>query len=208
MHWFLPLTRRCALCVQVCPTGIDIRNGTQLECVNCTACLDACDEVMTKIKRPTGLIRIDSYNGIKQGKKSLLNTRVYAYSAVLLALLVLQSFLFISRSEVETLFLRTPGMLFQKTDDGYISNLYNYQLINKTELETEVSFRVEDQNDILFEHIGAAPSTKGNQTTEGAVFIKIPESQIKSRKTDLVIQVLAGDKVIDESKTTFLGPVK
>jgi len=130
----------CTLCVQVCPTGIDIRNGTQLECVNCTACMDACDTVMDKIGKPTGLIRIDSYNGIKHGKKSLMNTRVYAYSAVLLALLMLQSFLFISRSEVETLFLRTPGMMFQTTDDGYISNLYNYQLINKTDLETEVRF--------------------------------------------------------------------
>jgi len=70
----------CNLCVQVCPTGIDIRNGVQLECVNCTACMDACDEVMIKIKKPTGLIRIDSYNGIVQKKKSLWTNRVKAYT--------------------------------------------------------------------------------------------------------------------------------
>lgn len=61
----------CKLCVHVCPTGIDIRNGTQLECVNCTACMDACDEVMTKVNRPKGLIRIASYNGIVEGTKNI-----------------------------------------------------------------------------------------------------------------------------------------
>lgn len=120
----------CSLCVQVCPTGIDIRNGIQLECVNCTACMDACDEVMVKIEKPEGLIRIDSYNGIVKKKTSIWNTRVAAYSLVLVALMGLESFLFISRPEIETLLLRTPGMLNQTSEDGYISNLYNYQLIN------------------------------------------------------------------------------
>lgn len=62
----------CGLCIKVCPTGIDIRNGTQLECVNCTACIDVCDEVMVKTKRPTGLIRYDSHNGIAKGERKYL----------------------------------------------------------------------------------------------------------------------------------------
>lgn len=60
----------CKLCIHVCPTGIDIRNGTQLECVNCTACMDACDEVMVKVDRPKGLIRLDSIEGIEKGNIS------------------------------------------------------------------------------------------------------------------------------------------
>ena len=79
----------CTLCVQVCPTGIDIRNGTQLECVNCTACIDACDKVMDKIGRPRGLIRYDSENGIKSKKKFTFTRRAKAYSVVLVALVVL-----------------------------------------------------------------------------------------------------------------------
>lgn len=198
----------CGLCVQVCPTGIDIRNGTQMECVNCTACMDACDEVMTKIDKPLGLVRIDSYNGIVNKKHSLWNTRVAAYSVVLVALLGLESFLFASRSSVEVLFLRTPGMLYQDNDDGYISNLYNYQLINKTELESVVRFESDDLEGILFETIGNPPATKENQVTEGAVFIKIPRDQLQGRKTDLTIKIYVEDKVVDESETTFLGPTK
>jgi cytochrome c oxidase accessory protein FixG len=198
----------CGLCVQVCPTGIDIRNGTQLECVNCTACMDACDEVMVKIKKPEGLIRIDSYNGIIEKKNSLWNSRVAAYSLVLVALLGLESFLFMQRSTVETLFLRTPGMLFQDNNDGYISNLYNYQLINKTDKEMEVNFRCNTLQGIKFEIVGQLPKTKKNQVTEGAVFIKIPKDQIKNRKTELTILVYSGEEIIDESETTFLGPKK
>ena len=196
----------CGLCVQVCPTGIDIRNGTQLECINCTACMDACDEVMVKIKKPEGLIRIDSYNGIKEKKKSMWNTRVAAYTFVLVALLGLESFLFISRTSVETLFLRTPGMLYQDKDDGYISNLYNYQLINKSEEEDTISFVCTDIEGIQFDVIGDAPVTKANQVVEGAVFIKIPKDKVTTRKTELTIKVIANDEIIDEAETTFLGP--
>lgn len=196
----------CGLCVQVCPTGIDIRNGTQLECVNCTACMDACDEVMRKIKKPEGLIRIDSYKGIKENKRSIWNTRVMAYSMVLVALIGLESFLFVSRSAVETLFLRTPGMLYQDNKDGYISNLYNYQLINKTDQEVTVSFEATNIEGVIFQTIGQAPATKANQVTEGAVFIKIPREQIKNRKTKVNINVIGGGELIDETTTNFLGP--
>lgn len=196
----------CGLCVQVCPTGIDIRNGTQLECINCTACMDACDEVMVKIDKPEGLIRIDSYNGIIQGKTSMWNTRVAAYSLVLVALLGLESFLFISRSSVETLFLRTPGMLYQDQDDGYISNLYNYQLINKTEAEDSITFVCDDLPGILLEVVGDQPVTKANQVVEGAVFIKIPKDLITGRKTELTIKIMANGVQIDEAETNFLGP--
>ena len=199
----------CGLCVQVCPTGIDIRNGTQLECVNCTACMDACDEVMVKINKPKELIRIDSYNGILHGKSSIWTPRVYAYSLVLVALVSLESFLFYTRSEIETLFLRTPGMLFQDNNDGYISNIYNYQLINKTNKEMEVTFEIDEIDGEIFEVIGGQkPKTVANQVTEGIVFIKIPTDQLKDRKTKLKVQVMSDGKLIDISKTTFLGPIK
>lgn len=198
----------CGLCVQVCPTGIDIRNGTQLECVNCTACMDACDEVMEKVDRPKGLIRIDSYNGITKGQRAIWNPRVMAYSAVLLALIGLETFLFMNRSDVETLLLRTPGMLFQENDDGTISNLYNYQLINKSSKEVQVRFVAKNRDDIIFQTIGKAPETKENQVTEGAVFIKIPRENIVDRKTELTIEVYGDGELLDETSTTFFGPVK
>ncbi len=199
----------CGLCVQVCPTGIDIRNGTQLECVNCTACMDACDEVMVKIGKPKGLIRIDSHNAILHGKKSIWNPRVYAYSVVLVVLIVLESFLFFTRSEVETLFLRTPGVMFQDNGDGYLSNLYNYQLINKTNKEMELRFEIPSIDGEIFEVVGGkTPTTIPNEVAEGIIFIKIPKDQVDKRKTNLRVEVWHGDKLIDKVKTSFLGPLK
>lgn len=199
----------CKLCVHVCPTGIDIRNGIQLECVNCTACMDACDEVMTKIDRPLGLIRMDSYNGITEGKSTIFTSRALAYCGVLAVLIFLEAFLFISRSEVETLLLRTPGMLYQEQEDGYISNLYNYQLINKTSNIYKIKMEVEDINAII-EWVGESPSTIENGIVEGAVFIKIPKNELKNRKTNLTLSVISSTdgKVVDKVKTNFLGPVK
>jgi cytochrome c oxidase accessory protein FixG len=197
----------CKLCVHVCPTGIDIRNGIQLECVNCTACMDACDEVMEKVSRPKGLIRLDSYNGIVDRKHKLINSRSIAYTVVLLILIGLESFLFLSRSDVETLILRTPGMLYQQPEEGIISNLYNYQLINKTSDEYEIRMEITNiEGDIEF--VGTPPRTVKNEVSEGAMFIKIPVENLDSRKTKIKISVFDGDKLIDKVTTNFLGPIK
>ncbi|HPQ22581.1 MAG TPA: FixG Ig-like domain-containing protein, partial [Saprospiraceae bacterium] len=198
----------CKLCVQVCPTGIDIRNGTQLECVNCTACIDACDEVMMKIDKPTQLIRIDSYNGIVHKKQSLFNTRVIAYSVVLAILIGLESFLMLSRSDVDTLILRTPGMTYQDNKDGYISNLYNYKLNNKTDDEYPVTFKVTNIDGALIEVVGEGAKTLKKQTSEGVLFIKIPKDKLKGQKTDLEISVLHDGQIVDETSSTFFGPIK
>lgn len=198
----------CGLCIKVCPTGIDIRNGTQLECVNCTACMDACDEIMTKVDRPTGLIRIASHNGVKDGKTTIWSSRVAAYSAVLIALVGLESFMFISRTSIETLFLRTPGMVYQEQEGGYISNLYNYQLINKSDMEAEISYEAKGMDYVIFENVGQAPRTIKNEISEGAIFIKIPKDKLKSRSTKLTIVVYADNELVEEVETTFMGPNK
>ena len=77
----------CRHCVTVCPTGIDIRNGTQMECVHCTACIDACDDVMDKIGRPRGLIRYASLNGIERGERLRVTPRLMGYCVLLVALI-------------------------------------------------------------------------------------------------------------------------
>ncbi|MEZ4984248.1 MAG: 4Fe-4S dicluster domain-containing protein [Saprospiraceae bacterium] len=97
----------CKLCIHVCPTGIDIRDGAQLECVNCTACMDACDEVMEKIDRPKGLIRYDSYNGVAKQHRKIFTPRAIAYSIALAVLVVVNIVLFAGRTKVEAVILRT-----------------------------------------------------------------------------------------------------
>nr|MBC8478866.1 cytochrome c oxidase accessory protein CcoG [FCB group bacterium] len=97
----------CFQCVEVCPTGIDIRNGTQLECVNCTACMDACDTIMDKVKKPHGLIRYSSYNAIQDGLKKIATPRALGYTGILFALLIFITVLLANRNPIETTVLRT-----------------------------------------------------------------------------------------------------
>lgn len=199
----------CKLCIHVCPTGIDIRNGTQLECVNCTACMDACDEVMEKVNRPTGLIRLDSIEGIEKGKHKLFNARTKAYTAVLAVLIGVEVVLFSLRSDVEVLFLRVGGQLSQEQNDGTVSNLYNYQMINKTADSLSVQFKMLEPSAGTFEIVGGKTPTVGkNNKSEGAIFIKMPKDKIESGKNKLVIGVYSGDKLITKVKTTFFGPIK
>jgi len=199
----------CKLCVHVCPTGIDIRNGTQLECVNCTACMDACDDVMEKVCRPKGLIRIDSIEGIEKGKREVFTPRALAYSVVLLVLIGVEILLFSLRSDVEVLLLRTGGLLSQEYSDGTVSNLYNYQLINKTSKDFALEFRMMEPAEGTFEIVGGkTPSVGKNNKSEGAVFIRLNKDVLKSGKNNIVVGAYAGGILISKVKTSFFGPVK
>ena len=198
----------CKMCIKVCPTGIDIRNGIQLECVNCTACIDACDEIMEKVGRPKRLIRYDSLNGIATGKKRLLHPRALAYSCVLIVLIGVEIFLFSSRTAVETLLLRTPGILFQEVEDGYISNLYNYQIISKTSDTLAIEFRLLGRANGKIKLVGEPPQALGNKVTEGALFIELPREELKGRNNKIKVGVYSDDKLIETVKTNFFGPVQ
>jgi cytochrome c oxidase accessory protein FixG len=196
----------CNLCVRVCPTGIDIRNGTQLECTNCTACIDACDEVMIKIQKPQGLIRFDSANGIENGMQTIWTNKVKAYSAVLSLLILFNFFLLGTRNDVESIILRTPGMLYQDNNDGFITNLYNFKLINKTAKNQTVKVFTDSQNSTL-QFVGHTPPfhiEKGARL-EGSFFIKIKKEDVKKRISSLAITVKSNNESVVK-KTKFIGP--
>lgn len=198
----------CGLCVRVCPTGIDIRNGTQLECTNCTACIDACDDIMDKVGSPRGLIRYDSMTGIESGKRKLFTPRVYAYTAVLLALLSLDVFLISNRGIVESIILRSPGQLYQEKDETHLTNLYTYVLINKTPKDLPVELKVVTKGSAI-QMVGQAPGAiPSSGKIEGAFFIEMPTDLLLGRKTPIVIEVLSEGKKIDEVKTNFMGPTR
>ena len=122
----------CYRCVAVCPTGIDIRNGTQLECVGCANCIDACDEVMTKLDRPTGLVRYDSQRGFETGKRRFLRGRVALYALLLLAGISALTFAMTRRRPFEASLVRAPGRSYLlEENDTRVHNVYDLQLINK-----------------------------------------------------------------------------
>ena len=196
----------CKLCIAVCPTGIDIRNGTQLECTKCTACMDACDAVMEKISRPRGLIRYDSMTGIEAGYRKIFTTRVYAYTAVLLALIALDVFLIARRGVIETIILRSPGQLYQQKDDTHLTNLYTYTLINKSSKDLPIHLQTATPGAVI-QIVGKEPAgiAKGSKI-EGAFFLEMPTDKLNGRKTPITIEVISDGKKIDEVKTNFMGP--
>ena len=198
----------CTLCVQVCPTGIDIRNGTQLECVNCTACIDACDEVMIKIKKPTGLIRYDSLNGIKNGKRRIFTGRVAAYSVVLFLLLGLDIGFLANRSDVAATILRSPGTMYQTTENQHFTNLYTFQIVNKTRHDLPLSFQIAEGIGRIKIVGDSTPSVLAGKMVNGAFFIELEEKQLQGMKTNLTIQVKSNDKLLKTIKTSFVGPMR
>ena len=197
----------CKLCVHVCPTGIDIRNGTQLECVNCTACMDVCDDVMTKVNRPKGLIRISSYNDIVEGTKRIFTTRVFGYSVVLTTLILALTILMFSRSEIDATALRVPGQLYQKTEKGDIQNLINILFINKTFDPVTLEVKVRDMPRAMITQVGQSVIQIGsNSTYEAVFFVSIPKEDLHDAKTPIIIDVFKDGKVVETTKTNFLGP--
>jgi cytochrome c oxidase accessory protein FixG len=198
----------CKLCVHVCPTGIDIRNGTQLECVNCTACIDACDEVMVKIGKPEGLIRYASFTSIREGIQKLIQPRVIGYSMVLLALIMFLSFMVATRSDIETTMLKVPGTLYQRGEDGTISNLYNVEFVNKTFEDIALDMKVESPPEAVLSRVGDQQAVvPAGEMLKGVYFVKIPAPHIHEAKTVLQIGVYRDGKRIEQVKVKFIGPV-
>jgi cytochrome c oxidase accessory protein FixG len=197
----------CKLCVQVCPTGIDIRNGTQLECVNCTACIDACDDVMIKIGKPKGLIRFASINSITQRIQKIITPRVIAYSFVLIALMGILGFALITRTDVETTVLKVPGTLYQR-EPGLITNLYNVEFVNKTFDELKLEVRVESPTVAIIHKVDRKPVVVPSEGLMKTVyFIKIPENEITNARTVVMLGVYANGKRLETVKVKFIGPV-
>jgi cytochrome c oxidase accessory protein FixG len=138
----------CGLCVQVCPTGIDIRNGLQYECIGCAACIDVCNGVMDKMKYPRGLVRYVTQNGLNQhltrGQmlKTVLRPRVIGYTAVLLLMVGAMLASLALRDPFRVDFVRDRSTLARLVDEGQIENVYRMQVMNATEHEQTYRIKV------------------------------------------------------------------
>ncbi len=196
----------CKACVVVCPTNIDIRNGTQLECVNCTACIDACDHIMDRIEKPRGLIRYASENEIAENTPFRITGRMKAYTAVLSVLVIVIVALIATRSDVEATVLRTAGMLYQHQDDGRISNLYQYRLVNKTTRDLPIRLELLDVPGEV-KLAGRGIMLASSSHAEGQLFIILEKADVKGVKNTIRIGVYSGDKLLEEITALFTGPM-
>jgi cytochrome c oxidase accessory protein FixG len=195
----------CTQCVQVCPTGIDIRNGTQLECINCACCIDACNAMMDATGQPRGLIRYASEKMIAERLKMKFSARTVAYSAVLVILLGVVTYSLLSRKSIEATILRAPGMLFQETEPGKISNLYNIKLVNKTDQDLPVEIRLLSHKGEI-KIIGNDIVVPKESVGESVFFTILEKAQVKSDKTELQFGIFSNNKLIEKKTVSFVGP--
>lgn len=196
----------CFQCVAVCPTGIDIRNGTQMECVNCTACIDACDHMMEKVGFEQGLIRYTSENAIVSGFNKLITNRTRAYVVVLVLLWSALGFLIISRNDTQTTLFRAPGSQYIENKDGSVSNVYTFKIFNKTNQIIKPEIKLEAPKGTLLFAGKPDLTLQGAGMSEGTLFINIPKSALKARKTKLQLAVYQGKVKLESFETTFIAP--
>lgn len=199
----------CKLCVHVCPTGIDIRNGTQLECINCTACIDACDEVMVKTKQPKGLIRFDSEIGVLSRQKWKMTPRLYFYSFLLIVLVGFLLLFITNRKNIEATLLRVKGQTYQLNPNGSISNMYNLQLINKSFTPVPIDFKIIGLKNAKLNWIGSDKILLQPESLSEHVFIvDVPSNEVQNRKNKIELEIYSEGLLITSKTVSFVGPIQ
>lgn len=195
----------CGLCVAVCPTGIDIRNGLQMECIGCANCVDACDGIMTKLKRPLGLIRYDSLRGLETGKRRTIRPRLIAYLVAGLAWLTLTLAIWMPHLPFEANLLRVPGAPFTLSD-GVIQNRFMVHLVNKNTSLTTLSIINQSSSSIKVVFPVFQVSLEPLQGFQAPVLFSVKKTDfVRDMKVKLLIQdsMSGKEKVLT---STMIGP--
>ena len=156
-------------------------------------------------KKPPGLIRFDSENGIKNGHKTIWNARNRAYSVVLILIFSFFVFTLATRPAIETTILRTPGLLYQENSDNTISNVYNIKIVNKTHNEIPLEIRLLSHEGQI-KMAGNKMVIKDQSMFESTFILFISRDQLKSDKTEVEFGIFSDNKLIESYKTTFVGP--
>ena len=196
----------CMQCVHVCPTKIDIRNGTQLECTNCTACIDACDHMMENVGLPKGLIAFKSENNIVEKTAFKWTPRVKAYSALLVLLLGLVATAMMTRKDFESIILRQRGTTY-RIDNGNVVNIFEISLVNKTSHTYKIELKLPEGQQGEVEQVVKNLVLPAEGTVKERFIIRIPLSEITAGKKEFDLQVYGNGRRIDHEKIKIIGPI-
>lgn len=170
----------CSICVQVCPTGIDIRKGLQYMCIGCGACIDACNQVMEKVSYPKGLIRYTSERGILEGlsasqvRKRLLRPRVMIYITLMMIVIVAFLVSLATRTTLRVDVIRDRGSLGREVPGGMIENVYRLQILNAAEQPLKLSIKAEGLPDLKVLAGGGAKSVASDINVAAASNLMLP----------------------------------
>jgi len=196
----------CHMCVTTCPTGIDIRDGLQLECIGCAQCIDACNSVMTKIGKPTGLIRYTSQRAVETRKARLLRPRVLIYPLLLLVVGVGFAGALSSTADADVQVLRAPGLPFNTMGSGEVSNQLRVRVTNRADEPATYRLSVAEGSPVRL--VGETLSftlAPGEQTSVRVLAIASRDA-FTDGNLEVVIRITDGDEFTKELPYELLGP--
>jgi cytochrome c oxidase accessory protein FixG len=196
----------CQLCVITCPTGIDIRDGLQMECIHCTQCIDACDFVMGKIGKPRGLIRYASRDELDGRAARLLRPRVVLYPLALALVLGLLAFSLGTRQDAEVTLLRAGGTPYTSAEDGVVTNLVRVKVANRGSARRDFRIELADAPDLrLVAPLNPLPVDAG-RTREAVVLVQAPRGGVPGGTRDVGVRVSDGGRFDQTLPYRLMGP--
>lgn len=198
----------CSLCVQVCPTGIDIRNGLQYECIGCAACIDVCDDVMDKMDYPRGLVKYTTENKMEGHETTVLRPRIIIYIVLLVSILSGVFYSIQTRDSIALNILRDRNALYRENFEGTISNSYTIKVLNMDVVDHDYTLKVTGIDNII-SSIKEPISVKAGQILEMPLLLSAePESLHHTSLTiKLTLQAVDDINVTTESEGRFIGPI-
>ena len=198
----------CTLCVQVCPTGIDIRDGLQYECIGCSACIDVCNDVMDKMDYAKGLIRYTTPNALAGKTTRVLRPRIVVYGVILLGLLSVLLLTLANRTPLALDVLRDRNQLYRETRAGLIENVYTLKVMNMDDSTRHYTLDVTGISGISL-HTEQTPIRAGaGEVVSVAVRVRADEFNLNARSSEIEFLLTSTDGALSVTETArFLGPV-
>jgi cytochrome c oxidase accessory protein FixG len=199
----------CTMCVQVCPTGIDIRNGLQYQCIACAACVDICDQVMDKMDYPKGLVRYTTEHALQGGKTHILRPRLFVYAGLLAVVMGGLVYSMATRIPLELDVIRDRIALYRENNEGLIENVYLLKVMNLDTREHQYDLKVSGIPDLQLDTGGKHILVKPGEVIELPVRLAADPTDLKKRSTEVSFHLRAQDseKLEVDEVARFLGPV-
>ena len=198
----------CTLCVQVCPTGIDIRNGLQYECIACSACIDACDDVMDKMGYDRGLIAYTTENAMEGKKTSIMRPRIIIYAVLLASIMAAYVYSFSQRIPLGLDVIRDRNTLYRETSEGLIENVYTLKILNMDKVQHQYELTVSGIPGLTLHKDMPTIVVASGGVQELPVRLRADEAELEARSSDVVFSLVAidNDTLAVTEDARFLGP--
>ena len=197
----------CMACVRTCPTGIDIRDGLQMECIACTQCIDACDAIMDRIEKPRGLIRYTSENILSGGSTKILRPRTVIYTTLIVLILSAFTFALSSRDAYDINVGRVVGEPFTELPDGRIANRLRFRVRNQTPEVSSFTIAPVSPEQMELRVVGATPvELEPGELTRVETWVILPKSTFSSTSMEGSFELTFSDGVTRRVTYVLLGP--